>query len=169
MIYADTNILVSLLAGDNGTAFAAAWWAVQPVPKRLRKRFNGHSAMRVKDSCGSPPRMMLRMNLFQPLSRYVRVNLRRRNIGVPEQQLHNAQIRAVIDQVRGECVSQRVWRDRFVHARLDRVALDHVPEHLARHSAAALRDKHIVTFLATENFRACRIQIALDDIRSRLT
>ncbi len=37
MIYADTNILVSLLAGDNGTAAAAAWWAAQVCSKTAAK------------------------------------------------------------------------------------------------------------------------------------
>ena len=32
MIYLDTNILVSLLAGDDGTVAAQEWWASQSVP-----------------------------------------------------------------------------------------------------------------------------------------
>ena len=40
--------------------------------------------------------MMLRVQLFQPLARDVRVDLRRRNIRMPEQQLHDSEIGAVI-------------------------------------------------------------------------
>ena len=75
---------------------------------------------------------MLRMYLLQPLSCYMRINLRGRNIGMPQQQLHHAQIRAVIDEVGGKRVSQGVRRNWFVHAGFDCVALDHVPEHLPR-------------------------------------
>ena len=109
------------------------------------------------------------MNLFQAFPRHMRINLRGRNIGVPQQQLHHTQIRTVIDQVGGEGVSQRMRRDWFFHVRLDRVALDHVPEHLPRHGAATLRDEHVIGFLATKNLDACRVGITLDHIRSRLT
>jgi hypothetical protein len=48
------------------------------------------------------------MQRFQPLARDVRVDLRGRDIGVPEQELNDAQIRAVVEKVRRECVPQRV-------------------------------------------------------------
>ena len=52
--------------------------------------------------------MMLCMQFLQPLPRHVRVNLRRRNIRMSQQQLHHAQVGAVVDQVRREGMSQRV-------------------------------------------------------------
>ena len=54
-------------------------------------------------------RMMCRMQLFQPLPRHMRINLRSRNICMAQQHLHHAQIRAVIEQVGSEGVAQGVW------------------------------------------------------------
>ena len=45
---------------------------------------------------------------FEPLAGNVRVDLRGRYVGVSQEQLHHAQIRAVIEQVRREGVPQRV-------------------------------------------------------------
>ena len=42
---------------------------------------------------------------------HMRINLGRRNIGVTEQRLHDAQIRAVMQQVRRECVTQHMRTD----------------------------------------------------------
>ena len=57
--------------------------------------------------------MMIGMELLQPLARHVGVDLRRRDVGVAEQQLHHAQVGAVVDQVGGEGVAQYVRRDRL--------------------------------------------------------
>jgi hypothetical protein len=56
---------------------------------------------------------------------------------VAEQQLHDAQVRAVVQQVRRERVPQRVRRQVRAHVRALRVTLDDVPELLARHPVAA--------------------------------
>ena len=55
---------------------------------------------------------MLRVQLLQPLARDVRVDLRGRDVGMAEQQLHDAQIGAVVEEVRRERVAQHVRRDR---------------------------------------------------------
>ena len=52
--------------------------------------------------------VVLRVQLLEPFARHVRVDLRGRYVGVPEQQLHYAQIRAVIEQVGREGVPHRV-------------------------------------------------------------
>src|SRR5690606_39246141 len=52
--------------------------------------------------------MMLRMQFFQPLSGHMRINLGGGDIGVPEQHLHHAQVRAVVEQVGGKGMAQRV-------------------------------------------------------------
>ena len=52
--------------------------------------------------------MMPRVQLLHALPRHMGVNLRRRNIRVPEQQLHHAQIGAVIEQMRCESMTQRM-------------------------------------------------------------
>ena len=46
------------------------------------------------------------VKLFQSFLRDMGVDLRRGNIAVTEQQLHDTQIRAVIEKMRRECVSQ---------------------------------------------------------------
>src|SRR3954469_20669692 len=56
----------------------------------------------------SATRMMLRVQLLQALARYMRIDLRRRDVGVPQEQLDHAQVGAVIDEVRGECMAQAV-------------------------------------------------------------
>ena len=57
-----------------------------------------------------PARMVLRVQLLQPLARDVRVDRRRRDVGVAEQQLHDAQVGAVIEQMRRERMAQHVRR-----------------------------------------------------------
>ena len=55
------------------------------------------------------PRMMLRMNFLQPFARHMRVNLCGGDIRMAEQQLHHAQVRAVIDEMGGKRVPQCMW------------------------------------------------------------
>jgi hypothetical protein len=55
-----------------------------------------------------PARMMLRMNLLKPLSCHMRVDLRGGNVSMAQQQLHHAQIGAVVQQMRGKCMAQGV-------------------------------------------------------------
>ena len=50
-------------------------------------------------------RMMQTMQTLQALPRYMCVNLRGRNIRMPQQHLHHTQIGAVIEQVRGKGVA----------------------------------------------------------------
>ena len=60
--------------------------------------------------------MMLPVHFLQALARDVRINLRRRQITVTQQHLHDPQIGASIQQVRRESVTQRVGRKLFLHA-----------------------------------------------------
>src|SRR6185436_18429234 len=62
--------------------------------------------------CGtrSAAGMVLGVQFFHALPGHVRVNLRRRKVAVPEQHLHDAQVRAVIEQVRREGMPERVRR-----------------------------------------------------------
>ena len=50
--------------------------------------------------------MMFRVQLLQSLAGDVRVDLGRRDVGVPEQELHYAQIGAVVQEVGRECMAQ---------------------------------------------------------------
>ena len=49
------------------------------------------------------------MQLLQALPRYVCINLCGGDLGMSQQHLHYAQVRAVIEQMRGESVTQGVW------------------------------------------------------------
>ena len=54
--------------------------------------------------------MMLRVQLLQSLAGDVRIDRRRRDVGVAEQQLDNPKIGTVVQQMRGESMAQRVRR-----------------------------------------------------------
>ena len=56
--------------------------------------------------------MMALMQLLQSFARHMRVNGRRRDVRMAEQQLNDAQIGAVIEEMRRERVPQRVRRQR---------------------------------------------------------
>ena len=64
--------------------------------------------------------MMLRVQILQPLARDVGVDGGGGDVGMPQQHLHRAQIGAVVEQVRGEGVAQRVRRQRRADAGLAR-------------------------------------------------
>ena len=101
------------------------------------------------------------MNRFQSFTCNVGVDLCGGDIRVTEQQLHNAKIRPMIDQVCGEGVAQYVRRDCCRDAGLEGVALDDVPKHLARHGGAADRDEQIIGWAAVQNFSAGLVHVAL--------
>src|SRR3989338_146292 len=81
--------------------------------------------------------MCLVVNLLQPLRRDVRVDLRRGQTRMAEQLLDAAQIRTVLQQVRGETVPKTVRTDRPGQA-AERDVLLQEPVHLAHGDAAAL-------------------------------
>src|SRR5882724_8543907 len=93
----------------------------------------------------SPSRVMLTVQLFQTLTSHVRVNLGRRQITVTQQHLHDAQVGAMIEQMRGERVPQSMRRKLFGDIGLAGVALDDVPESLARHAIATSRGEQTVS------------------------
>src|SRR5690349_9333414 len=98
---------------------------------------------------------MLGVQLLEPLACHVRVDLRRREIAVPKEHLHHAQVGAMVEQVRSEGVSQRVRREFLGNTGLAGVALDDVPESLTRHAIPAARREEIVR-LALEQDLAAR-------------
>ena len=67
--------------------------------------------------------MRVSVGFLQSFHGDVRVNLRRRKTGVPEQRLHAAQIGAAIEHVGGETVPQFVRTDRNRNRCLPEVAL----------------------------------------------
>lgn len=67
----------------------------------------------------------------------VRVDLRRRDIAMAQQRLHRTRISTMLQEVRGEAMSQRVRRA-IPDACLFRVSLDHGPGKLPRERPAAI-------------------------------
>ncbi len=61
----------------------------------------------------------------------VRVDLRSGNVAVPEKRLDRPRIRAVLQQVSGETVAERVWRN-VIQTDRRRVSLDDGPGNLTR-------------------------------------
>ncbi len=92
----------------------------------------------------------------------MRVDRRRRDVGVSEQQLHDAQVGAVIEQMRRERVPQHVRRQCGRRdARANRVALDQRPECLARERRMTLRQEHFVALAGAGERRPHVAQISL--------
>ena len=54
--------------------------------------------------------MVVGVQLLEPFPRDMRVNLRRGNIGVPQEELHHAQIGTVIEKMRGKGMAKGMWR-----------------------------------------------------------
>ncbi len=81
------------------------------------------------------------------------VNLGGGQVAVAQQQLHDAQVGAVIEQVGGEGVAQGVGRQRLVDAGDRGPMAQPVPEGLAGHGAAPLAGKEYVALSAAEDLR----------------
>ena len=75
--------------------------------------------------------MMASVNLPQSFARDMRVDLRRRDVGMAEHGLDRTQVSAVFQQVRGKRMPQGMRRDVAVDPRLPGAALDNLPETLA--------------------------------------
>src|SRR5438132_124589 len=97
----------------------------EPAPRRSARR----------------PRVGAEVRVLQPLRRQLRVQLRGRQVRVPQHLLQRAQITAARQQMRGQGVAQRVR----AHARLQpssaRVALNDLVQALAAQRAAAVIDE----------------------------
>ena len=52
--------------------------------------------------------MMLCIHALQPVERYMRINLRGRNVGMAEDRLHRAQIGAILDHMSRTGMAQHV-------------------------------------------------------------
>jgi hypothetical protein len=98
--------------------------------------------------------MVLAVQILEPLTRDMCVDLCGTQVAVTQQQLHYAQIRTAIQQVRGECVPQTVWRHLPADASFLGVSLDDVPERLAGHAITATRWKQVVRLALEQNLHA---------------
>ena len=82
--------------------------------------------------------MVRRVQFLEPASRHVGIDLCRRDVAMSEEELHDAKIRAVIQEVSRERMPQGVRRNRPVNSSLPCIPLNHFPESLPRDALAAL-------------------------------
>src|SRR5580658_2452546 len=80
-----------------GTSPAQALTAAARASAGIKRR-RGFIGLNYTTRGRSAAGVVARMQVLQPLARHVRVDLRRRQIAVAEQHLHDAQVRAVIEQ-----------------------------------------------------------------------
>ena len=88
---------------------------------------------------------MLVYGFPQPGPHNMRVNLRRRNVGVPQHGLHASQVCPALQQVRRESVPQHMRRKIAEHSSLFPMGGQKLPEGLASHGAAAIGHEEIRT------------------------
>src|ERR1039457_4310867 len=81
------------------------------------------------------PGMVLLIHVLQPVECQVRVDLGGRDIRMTEYGLHRAQVRAVLDHMRGATMAQHVWAGFTSHAH--RSGADHLPDALTREPVRA--------------------------------
>ncbi len=82
------------------------------------------------------------------------VDLCGREVAVTEQELHYPQIGTAVQEMRCECVSQAVRRQLLADTRLLCIALDDVPERLARHTVSAAGREQVVTLPLEQDLHA---------------
>ena len=100
------------------------------------------------------------VDLAQVIARDVRVNLRRRDVGVAEQQLHFPQPGAAIEHVGGEGMAQRVRRHPIVQAQLAGIAFDDQPEPLTGEPfAARVQEEGALLNIVAKQRRSAFVQI----------
>src|SRR3954465_1219864 len=89
----------------------------------------------------SGPRVKLLVNGAQVLAVDVRVNLRGRDVDMTQHLLHRPEIRAAFQQMRGERMAQRMWRDGLGDACLVDVFAEDLPRSHSRQRLAARVEK----------------------------
>src|SRR5208283_5084880 len=112
------------------------------------------------------------VDLLQPLLHDVGIDLRRGIIGMPQHQLHGAQIGATFQEMRGKTVPQHVRCKRRAQPSLAPVGREYLPHaHAAERSAAAINEQRGGQgLLALANQLGASIaQKALDQRESFLT
>src|SRR5579859_3442857 len=108
------------------------------------------------------------MRVFQAALIDMGVDLRRRNIRVAEHLLDDAQVAAVIEQMAGEAVPQRVRRDVFRDAGAARIFLDEHPDGFSTERLAARRDKHLAETVGFRERTARSLEITLNPFNGLL-
>src|SRR5437870_1511304 len=85
----------------------------------------------------------------------VRINLGRRDVCMPEQRLHRSRVSAMLHQVRGKAVTERVWRDSRNPGALS-MSFHDGPCRLSRQSSSAMQ-KQLRLYFAAESLAHAEI------------
>ena len=109
------------------------------MPRYLRRQ-RRNSEQNPKSS-RSRPGVEPRVHGLQPRFEHVRVNLRRRQVGVAQHHLNRAQVGAAFEQMRGERVADDVRAERARQPRRGAVPFEDLPEPDARQRSAARVDE----------------------------
>src|SRR5574341_270768 len=82
------------------------------------------------------PRMKAPVRVLESGAGDMSVDLRRRNVGMPEHRLHGAQVGAAFEQMGREGVAQRMRADFLINPRGQGIAANQFPKALARQRLA---------------------------------
>ena len=88
-------------------------------------------------------RMKFSVDVQQAIARHVGINLRGADIRVAEQFLNHAQIRAMLQQMRGKTVTQHVRRNIALHASAFHSFLNALPKRYRGKRPATTIEKHV--------------------------
>jgi len=80
--------------------------------------------------------MRLIVGLLEPIGRHVGVNLCRREAGMPEEGLQAAEVRAVVEQMSGEAVTELMRTDGGGQTNLSEVFLHSTPDRMRAQTPA---------------------------------
>ena len=97
---------------------------------------------------------MLTVDVLQAAARHMGIDLGGGQVAVAQQHLHHAQVRAVVQQMSGKGMAQRMRRQFHFHAGLQRIALDDVPERLTCHAVPTTGGEEVIGGAVEQNFRA---------------
>jgi len=91
---------------------------------------------------------MASMQLLQAFPGYMRIDLGGGDVGVAQQHLHHAQVGAMIEQMGGKGVAQRVRRQRLGESGGTGAPIEKIPKGLAGHSLAMTSDEYRIAGLS---------------------
>src|SRR5579863_5827440 len=112
-----------------------------PAPDRFYGVLLAPHAKVPNCASASRARVVRLVDFFQALLHHVRVNLSRRYVRVAQHQLDRAEVRATLEQMRGETVAQLVRRQAAAQAEAHSVIVQNFPDADAAHSFAGRRQE----------------------------
>src|SRR4051812_22467316 len=98
------------------------------------------------------------VNLTQPAPCHVRVNLRGVDLRVTEHLLDHAQVRAVLQKMRGKAMTQHVRRNIPLNARAIQPPPQILPHDLTTEGPTALGEKNIGRRFGRDEFKSRRAE-----------